>query len=140
LTQKEIPVTKATRVLLAASLLLVCALTAVAQSNVRVNVPFDFTVRGQVLQAGTYTIARVADGNPSLLVLRGADGQAPIAFQAGLADSRHGGTSLLFHRYGDTYYLNQVATDYGTFSLPQSQAERMSAQGQTASVVSAGSR
>ena len=127
--------TKAIRLLLTAGLLLGASLVASAQDSVRVNVPFDFQVRGASFPAGAYTVTRLFDDDPFTLALQGSQGQR-IAFHVGLASTRQVGASLTFHRYGDSYYLGDVTTASGKFHLPIAHAERMTSRKQAASEVS----
>ena len=129
---------KTIRMLLAASLLAGTVMTAVAQDKVHVNVPFDFTVRGTALPAGSYTVARVHENDPTLLAIRGADGQQVLAFTAGM-DSVATGESLVFHRYGESYYLSEVKTGMGKYTFPRSRPERLSAANESNTEISIGS-
>ena len=123
--------TKFTRVLLAACLVLGTAMVAAAQTDVRVEVPFNFNVNGKTLQAGTYTVSRVSDANPDVLLLSGA-GNGPIAFHVGKDSSRKTGAALSFHQFGDTYFLSGVTTSSGKYSLARTRAERLAARNNAA--------
>ena len=123
--------TKLTRVLLTACLLLGTAMFAAAQVDVRVDVPFDFNVNGKTLQAGTYTVSRVASGNPDLLLLSGA-GRQPIAFHVGRDSALKTGAALSFHQFGDSYFLSGVTTSSGKYSLARTRAERLAARNNAA--------
>ena len=123
--------TKLTRVLLAACLLLGTAMVAAAQVDVRVDVPFNFNVNGKTLEAGTYTVSRVAAGNPDLLLLRGV-GLQPIAFHVGRDSAVKTGAALSFHQLGDAYYLSGVTTASGRYTLPRTRAERLAARNNAA--------
>jgi hypothetical protein len=126
--------------ILAASLLVGTAMTAVAQDKVHVNVPFDFTVRGTTLPAGSYTITRVREDNPELLSIRSADGRQLLAFTTGMDSSPATAGSLVFHRYGEAYYLSEVKTAKGKYTFPRSRPERISAANETASEISVGTK
>jgi hypothetical protein len=95
-----------------------------AQSNgVRANVPFDFTVANKLLPAGTYTVKRESTG---LIEIRNHD--KPIAV---LTITNHDGNTspnggkLVFHKYGDQYFLSEILSDWATMnvSVPRSKAE-----------------
>lgn len=118
--------TKAIRVLFA-SLVFATALLAGAQDAVRVDVPFDFHVNGAVLSAGTYTVTRVFERDNALLRISAVQGKESVSFLTNLAESDHSGASLLFHRYGDVYFLSGVRTPDGKFTVRASRQERMAA-------------
>ncbi len=90
--------------------------TSYAQSNmVRVNVPFDFTVGKQLLPAGTYTIKAESSG---LIAIKNHDKPITvltIAEQDG-ARSPNGG-KLIFHRYGDQYFLSEILCDWADMDV-----------------------
>lgn len=98
-----------------------------AQSDMKlkVNIPFEFSVRNQVLPAGEYTVRRVSQ---SVLVIRSADSRATQIFSTMGTQSRKtpNESSLVFHRYGDEYFLSAIWTtgnDTG-HELSKSPAER----------------
>jgi hypothetical protein len=130
---------KTIRMLLAASLLVGTAMTAVAQDKVRANVPFDFSVRGTTLPAGSYTIVRVRENDPTLLAIRGADGRQVLAFTTGMESAPAAG-SLVFHRYGESYYLSEVKTVMGKYTFPRSRPELLSAANESGSEISVGTK
>jgi len=94
------------------SFLLMLAATSVnAQSNLRlkVNVPFEFSVRDKLFPAGEYTVRSRAQG--FLLIesvgLRAAQVFRTSATQAGATRNQ---SSLVFNRYGDQYFLSAIWT------------------------------
>lgn len=99
--------------------------TSFAQSDgVRATVPFNFTVGGASLPAGTYTISR---NSPSIIVIRSHD--KPIATMSLVTQTDHkaqGGGKLVFHRYGGQYFLSEVLCDQENMNLevPTSKAEK----------------
>ena len=95
---------------------------------VRASIPFDFIVRGKTLPAGRYELMRIND-EPAGLVMRNVDhNRDEVVFETdpvyvGRTTSKD---ELLFHRYGDTYFLSEVLTggeDTGR-ELVRSHAER----------------
>ena len=91
------------------SLLLVAG-SAIAQSGpVRSNVPFDFTVEGKTIPAGTYTIGHVGRG-PELLLLESQDGKMHMIVGSNSAENLNGAdkTKLVFNRYKDQYFLSEI--------------------------------
>ena len=96
-----------------------------AQEKVVVDIPFAFSVGKLTLPPGEYSVQRT-DG-PFLLIQR-TDGSAlatvlSIATQANEIQSE---SKLVFHRYGDRYFLSQVwRAGYGTGrELPKSSREK----------------
>jgi hypothetical protein len=105
--------------LLAAS----AAMGQTSPGDVVVDVPFAFVVAKQALPAGHYIVKPVGDTN-----FRIFNSQT-----TGLFVPTHGalrtvsdGSKLVFHRYGDTYFLSQVWVAGNTIGreLPRSPAER----------------
>ena len=96
------------------------SLTAKAASGgLRARIPFDFVVKGKVLPAGDYTVEEVGRNSSGVLLLREADGKAqmfvaPQTFESAgpSPDSR-----LVFHRYGDQYYLSAIHSIGSTIGM-----------------------
>jgi hypothetical protein len=88
--------------------LLVAASMYAQGSHITVQVPFDFHVGASVLPAGEYTV----DSNvtPSVVRLRSADAKSSVMIQSNgvqaLTPPSKG--KLIFHKYGDEYFLSQV--------------------------------
>jgi hypothetical protein len=118
------------------SALIACALaigvfastpTAKAQSGSLIgtaNVPFAFQAGSQMLTAGVYEIHRVST---NLLDLRGPN-QVRHFVPVNAAETRKAtdkGT-IVFHRYGDTYFLGQIWEAGATFGAEcaESHAEK----------------
>ena len=93
--------------LLGLSLLL--AVSASAQTVAKANIPFNFIVAGKTLPAGEYTI-RSLDTIQRVLVIRGSD-KSQMVMANSCASAKPSDTSkLVFHRYGDRYFLSQIWT------------------------------
>lgn len=119
------------------SLILMLAVVSVqAQSGMRVevNIPFDFTLGNKTLPAGVYSIREYsqksilimsADGKTRVLAM--TPGTARIEAGRGAARER-----VVFHQYGDQYFLAQVWMMRGSDGreLNQSSAERQAAKEQ----------
>jgi len=96
-------------------LLSIAALTASAKaqagSGVKANIPFDFTVAGKRFAAGHYSITRASQTNGDLVLqVRSLDEQSsvfPITSRVETLTARDKSV-LIFHRYGDEYFLAQV--------------------------------
>jgi hypothetical protein len=82
-----------------------------------VTVPFEFVAGGVTLPAGEYRVNRVSsNGDPELAIRSYHNGGTfllPIVF-AGVAD---GQPKLSFERVGEKYFLSQVETLRGVYTL-----------------------
>jgi hypothetical protein len=80
-----------------------------AQSELRlkVNIPFEFSVGDEALPAGEYTVRQLSQG---FLVIENADGSATEIFSTivARASKTPDESSLVFHRYGDEYFLSTI--------------------------------
>ena len=102
-------------VLLTAIVLLATVATTQAQSlggnRLRANIPFDFNLNDTKLPAGEYSVGRAINRSDDLLVsVNDRDGRSKaIRLSNAVVRSRPNGKGLLvFHRYGDQYFLFQV--------------------------------
>jgi hypothetical protein len=97
-------------------LALMMAVPAHAQTpgtTIRATIPFDFIVRGKTLPAGNYEIRRISD-SPEGLVIRNVNEKRDHAmFQTEPVEPREipNRSEIVFHRYGDSYFLSEVLTD-----------------------------
>jgi hypothetical protein len=82
-----------------------------AQSDLRLkmNIPFEFSVGDEALPAGEYTVRPIFRG---VLMIQNADGSATKVFSTIGARARKTPyeSSLVFHRYGDEYFLSKIWT------------------------------
>lgn len=92
------------------------ATSAQAQSKIKVNVPFDFTIGDRLLQAGEYTVQPASPNVTSeVLLFRNGEG-SPRAVTMGIRiepNSKVTQAKLVFHRYGESYFLSQVWMNAG---------------------------
>lgn len=102
-------------ILMIALTLGVSAVSASAQSYapLRFKVPFEFTLGGETLPADTYTFQPVNLDTPNLLLIRGNERHAITSgftstIQANKAAAQ---TKLVFHKYGDQYFLSEIWMD-----------------------------
>ncbi len=102
----------------------VLALSAAgADWKIKVNVPFEFEVGNSRLPAGLYTISRV--NTNGMLQIVGADGRGMFTQTIPGGESQLNAPRLVFHVFGDRYYLSQVRLSTGyTGQLQPSRAER----------------
>ena len=87
--------------------------SAFAQDHaVKATVPFSFSVNGSWAPAGTYTIS--SEPNRSN-VLRIANSEQKVSMMALVwIDSKQPGEGgkLVFHKYGDRYFLSEICYPY----------------------------
>jgi hypothetical protein len=108
---------------LAGCLALLMAAPCMAQA-LRLNVPFAFQVGDKTLPSGDYVVN--LDVPSHRITMNGETGEAvntlfmtciyPAQF-----DSR---SALVFHRYGEDYFLRQVQTPGSSVSMPVSRHEK----------------
>jgi hypothetical protein len=91
----------------------VTAGSALAQDHkVTATVPFNFTVDGRTLPAGNYTIGNDANSPRMLTIADRKDGVAVMTIT--IPDSGYAADNkLVFHRYGNQYFLSEVRTTSG---------------------------
>jgi hypothetical protein len=110
--KKQIHATLAKSDLMIALTLCESAISANAQSykHITAKIPFDFTVGDKTLTACAYSIRQPDVNDHYLLSVRGEDRQAIAngftnAIQANKAAAQ---TKLVFHKYGDRYFLSEI--------------------------------
>jgi hypothetical protein len=109
---------------------LVFALAAAAAVNAqtltaKANIPFNFVVNGKTLPAGNYAISE--SSHSRTLVIRGIDNDTvalaiPTNVESAVSE---GYGKLVFHRYGDRYFLSQAwVPGEGRAILPSGRVEK----------------
>ena len=96
--------------LFTAALALVVTTVASAQTiKVKVNVPFNFVVNRATLPAGEYLVQSV-DDEGKVLAIRDLDTNTTrlVSFNSCTSPKSASQTKLIFHRYGERYFLNQI--------------------------------
>lgn len=107
--------------------LLLATASAFAQTvALKANIPFNFIVTGKTLLAGEYTIQPV-DVQGRVLSIRDSDLQSKSMVISNRCESQNASarTKLVFHRYGDRYFLSQIwrAGHNSGLELPKSTRE-----------------
>ncbi len=108
------------------AVLLLASLPVVAQIKVeKVNLPFAFQVGENQLEAGSYSFSQETRNDP-MLIQGGKKGRLLIRtsplLPEGLATPEH--TTLVFHKNGNKYFLNQVWSKRLGFQMPLSAQEK----------------
>ncbi len=108
---------------------------ASAQNQVKVNVPFSFTVGTSTMPAGSYTIK--SDSGSRNLVYLSNWGANTESMALGIPEQGNPSetSKLVFHRVGDQYFLSEIRCESASMNIhfPVTKAEkRVRAQIQTA--------
>jgi hypothetical protein len=111
--------------------------SALAQDDmVTANVPFSFTVNGRTLPAGYYTLGHDIN-TPRMLKIESERGVVAVTAVTVPDSAREGDAKLVFHHYGNQYFLSEIRTADSSTSchLTTSKQEKWArAQAQEASV------
>jgi hypothetical protein len=94
-----------------------------AQTIAKATVPFDFTVGQTKMPAGTYEISPLSH---AILIMDRKTAKSVLSLFNSEEPSRGDSTpKLVFHRYGDKYFLSQVSRGNGgaVMQLPISKLE-----------------
>jgi len=80
----------------------------VVHPRVVAQIPFEYVANGKTMPAGEYTIMAQGDGTPILWIRSGNENlmALPHATQSLNASEK---TVLVFHRYGDRYFLASIS-------------------------------
>jgi hypothetical protein len=105
--------------------------TVTAQSGshlMRITIPFEFTIRDKALPSGEYIVRRSVSERPETLTISRVDGSSGeyVLTSAVQTNSPRAESMLVFHSYGERYFLTQVwsAGDSAGRELPKTTRER----------------
>jgi hypothetical protein len=90
------------------ALLVAVCLTGVAQSQIRLNVPFEFSVGGKSMPAGHYRVARVDDNDQAVWRVSNEHGAVIVLTNSVESPNKAHPPSLVFLWAGDRYFLVQI--------------------------------
>ena len=91
--------------------------------NLHAVVPFAWQINNHQLNAGDYQITK--DSSSPVVTMRNNDSGVGMFLQVSGGAGRRTATQLVFHRYGDQYFLAAIVGTDGTISrVPVSKAER----------------
>jgi hypothetical protein len=109
------------------SLLLVTGSAIAQTSNLRANVPFNFTAGEKTLPAGMYDIGSISSDR-KILLLQARDGTSSMMVGSNAAEANKGAdkTKLVFNRYRDQYFLAEIWVEGATRGrqLPKTSREK----------------
>jgi hypothetical protein len=97
-------------VIMLALLLPLMAAEAGAQTNLVVNIPFDFTVCREQLPAGKYRVQPITSATGHVLLVKGEDNRSAeiVCTHAVQGAKRPDKGKLIFNRYGVQYFLSEM--------------------------------
>ena len=119
-------VTMGSLLMMAAMFVVTAAQGQSLSDHIRGKIPFDFVVRDKQLPAGEYFIGNAQTTSDIFMAIRSRNSVAnalTIPVQIGTPTDT---AKLIFHRYGDQYFLFQVWHAGATTgrAVPKSRAER----------------
>jgi uncharacterized protein (DUF58 family) len=96
--------------LMVALAILTSVVSANAQSRVTVSasIPFEFVVGDRTLPAGEYNLRPATSGDEALMVQNAENGNAIVRLTEPALESKKKQARLVFHRYGQSYFLAEV--------------------------------
>jgi hypothetical protein len=101
-------------VLMVALAIVTSVVSANAQSQLRVaaDIPFEFVVGNHTMAAGEYTVKAFTRGGGALAILGKDNGETVVRLSEPIDPmGKRKPARLVFHRYGQNYFLAQVWTD-----------------------------
>lgn len=108
-----------------AAVLAAAAAYAQAPSPLQANVPFDFIIGNQTLRAGQYRVDQVKVPGAVVITCSDCKGTAIALGPALHSFISRNEARLVFHRYGDTYFLVEVwGPDQDGRQIPRSRQEQ----------------
>jgi hypothetical protein len=110
---------------LACGALLTLAVTVSSAEMFRANIPFDFAAASSTMLAGEYT-AQTSGSTDQMLQMCSVKSVQCVFLAASQVATRADNTQvkLVFHRYGDQYFLSEIWSPYLVRTLPESRSER----------------
>jgi hypothetical protein len=80
--------------------------------TLKADIPFAFQVGNKALPAGEYSVESVSRTNNNVRMIRRTDAPVGALALTGPVDAKNGKSDikLVFHKYGDTYFLSEIWT------------------------------
>jgi hypothetical protein len=99
-------------ILLALTVLLLATAAQAQTTNVKASIPFDFVVGDHAYTAGEYTVKSMSQGSSAIRIDSADESEKGIAVSNACSKAQPAvGTTLVFQRLGDNYFLYQIWTD-----------------------------
>ncbi len=98
-------------------------LSAQVTNTIRVDIPFEFVVARTTAPAGTYVFSLPEGEGMVRIRLVGTDGSFFVTNPAS-ANTSPQESKLIFHRYGNQYFLSRIGTTSSSRDIPPSPKER----------------
>jgi hypothetical protein len=105
------------------ALLVAVCLPAIGQTEMHVNVPFNFIAAGKTLPAGHYRVARLSSSDSAWYISNDHTGAMIIVEQAESTQDAHR-LSLVFLQAGGAYSLVEIWNHHSGWSVPQSKVKQ----------------
>lgn len=113
--------TRGTMIVVVAMAVALMAAPAVAQTiNLRADVPFEFAAGNAMLSSGHCSLQTISN---SVVKLSDADNHSAAAILIADDVRSNGNSKLVFHRYGERYFLARVETPDISYKVPISGRE-----------------
>jgi hypothetical protein len=100
---------------------------AIAQDYaVQATIPFNFTVNGKLLPAGNYTLGTDVTSPRILKISDRTQHASALAMSMPAAEQKHKSNQLVFHKYGDQYFLCEIRSQESSLNveIPTSKQEK----------------
>jgi hypothetical protein len=100
-------------ILLALTVLLLATAAQAQTTNVKASIPFNFVVGDHAYPAGEYTVKSLSQGSAAIRIDNADESEKGMTFSVSCTKNkgqRADGTTLVFQRMGDSYFLYQVWT------------------------------
>lgn len=120
-----------TKFLAAMGCLVAAAVLPAADHNLRADIPFSFTTASSDLPAGRYDVTVDVAAHRLQLVDPSGNSHAALFMTTVPPADLRGGSELVFHKYGDSYYLREVRTASATITMPVSPEEKFAKRAST---------
>ena len=113
-------------ILFALTVLLLATAAQAQTTNVKASIPFDFVAGDHAYSAGEYTVKSMSQGSAAIRIDNADESEKGVTLSNSCSKVQPaGGTTLVFQRLGDNYFLYQVWTAGNSLGreFPMSKAE-----------------